>query len=68
MFDDEYCQYYSCSQIVKGYAGVALLSKIRPKNVTFGMGVKKLDMEGRIITAEYDDFYFVSAYVPNSGS
>lgn len=51
----------------EGYAGTALYSKEKPIKVTFGMDVKKHDQEGRLITAEYDKFFLVGAYVPNSG-
>ncbi|KAM7542493.1 hypothetical protein Aperf_G00000004877 [Anoplocephala perfoliata] len=50
-----------------GYAGTALYSKIKPKNVVYGLGVSKHDNEGRLITAEYENFYLINAYVPNSG-
>ncbi|OGW83882.1 MAG: exodeoxyribonuclease III [Omnitrophica bacterium GWA2_52_8] len=50
----------------KGYAGVALLSKIKPISVAFGMGIEKHDKEGRVLTAEYDPFYLVNVYTPNS--
>ncbi|CAH8597294.1 unnamed protein product [Schistosoma turkestanicum] len=45
-----------------GYAGTALFSKISPIKVTYGIGIKKHDEEGRVITAEYDKFYLVTAY------
>jgi len=51
----------------KGYSGTAILSKKKPVNVQRNMGVKMHDEEGRIITAEYDNFYLVTVYVPNSG-
>ncbi len=51
----------------KGYSGTAILSKAEPVNVSYGIGVKAHDTEGRVITAEYDTFYLVTAYVPNSG-
>ncbi len=51
----------------KGYSGTALLTKEEPTNVKYGIGVKVHDQEGRVITAEYDDLYLVTAYVPNSG-
>ena len=50
----------------KGYSGVVVFSKQEPINVTYGMGIDEHDHEGRIITCEYDDFYFVSVYTPNS--
>ncbi|MDX1478938.1 MAG: exodeoxyribonuclease III [Saprospiraceae bacterium] len=51
----------------KGYSSTAILSKRAPINVANDIGVKAHDQEGRVITAEYDDYYLVTAYVPNSG-
>ena len=59
---------YANSAEKKGYSGVAIFSKQKPIEVTHDMGVKKHDTEGRIITAEYDDYFLVNVYVPNSGS
>ncbi|KAJ1373738.1 hypothetical protein KIN20_036233 [Parelaphostrongylus tenuis] len=50
----------------KGYAGVALLSKIKPLQVWKGVGDDLFDNEGRLIIAEFSRFYFIGAYVPNS--
>lgn len=50
----------------KGYSGTAIFTKHKPLSVTYGMGIPKHDTEGRIITLEYDDFYFITVYVPNS--
>lgn len=52
----------------KGYSGTAILSKVEPINITFDMGVHEHDKEGRVICAEYADFFVVTVYVPNSGS
>ncbi|XP_067121708.1 exodeoxyribonuclease-like [Centruroides vittatus] len=51
----------------KGYSGVGLLTKKKPLDVTYGIGNKEHDKEGRVITAEYEEFYIVNAYVPNAG-
>lgn len=51
----------------KGYSGTAILSKPKPTNVLNDIGVKIHDTEGRVITAEFDDYYLVTTYVPNSG-
>lgn len=51
----------------EGYAGVAILSKIKPLDVKFGIEKTELDNEGRVITAEYEKFYLVNVYVPNAG-
>ena len=50
----------------KGYAGVAILSRAVPRAVTFGMGLPEHDQEGRVVTAEFGDFFLVNVYVPNS--
>ncbi|MCR5744041.1 MAG: exodeoxyribonuclease III [Lachnospiraceae bacterium] len=50
----------------KGYSGTAVFSKVEPLNVTYGMGIDEHDHEGRVITCEYEDFYFVCVYTPNS--
>jgi AP endonuclease-1 len=50
-----------------GYAGIGLYSKKEPIKVTYGVGNKEFDSEGRVITAEYENFYLVAVYVPNAG-
>ncbi|PRD25918.1 UNVERIFIED_CONTAM: Apex1 [Trichonephila clavipes] len=50
-----------------GYSGVGLLSKQKPLSVQYGIGMEKHDNEGRVITAEYGEFYLVATYVPNAG-
>ncbi len=52
----------------KGYSGTAILSKTNPLNVTYGIGIPEHDTEGRVICAEYPDFFLITVYVPNSGS
>ena len=49
-----------------GYSGTALFSKIEPISVTYGLGIPQHDSEGRVITAEFDKFYLVTVYTPNS--
>lgn len=51
----------------KGYSGTTLLSKTAPEKVSYGIGIEKHDKEGRVITAEFIDFFLVNVYVPNSG-
>ncbi|XP_074649383.1 exodeoxyribonuclease-like [Tubulanus polymorphus] len=63
---DGYHSYWSSAK-QEGYAGTGLLSKIKPINVTFGIGIDKHDEEGRVITAEYEKFYLIGSYIPNSG-
>lgn len=50
----------------KGYSGTAVFTKRQPLNVTYGMGIEQHDKEGRMITLEFEDFYFITVYVPNS--
>lgn len=50
----------------KGYSGTALFSKREPLNVSYGLGIEQHDKEGRVITAEYENFYLVTVYTPNS--
>lgn len=59
---------YSHSAERKGYSGTAILSKEPALNVSYGIGIDEHDQEGRVIAAEYADFYLVNVYVPNSGS
>jgi len=51
----------------KGYSGTAVFTKTKPNNVTYGIGVDEHDKEGRVITLEYNNFYLVNVYTPNSG-
>ena len=62
---DGYHQYWNYAQ-KKGYSGTALFSKTLPVSVTYGMGIEEHDQEGRVITAEYKDFYVITVYTPNS--
>ena len=55
-----------CSAEKKGYSGTAIFAKRKPLSVTYGVGVEELDHEGRMITLEYPDFYFVTCYTPNA--
>lgn len=60
-----YYQYWNYAQ-KKGYSGTAVLSKKKPIGVSYGMGIEEHDLEGRIITLEFPEFYFVTVYTPNS--
>ena len=60
-----YNQYWNYAE-KKGYSGTAVFTKKEPISVTYGIGIEEHDHEGRVITAEFDDFYFVDVYVPNS--
>lgn len=60
-----YEQYWN-SAVKKGYSGTAVFTKQKPLRVTNGIGIEEHDQEGRVITAEYDNFYLVTCYTPNS--
>ncbi|MDF1831933.1 MAG: exodeoxyribonuclease III [Porticoccaceae bacterium] len=59
---------YSNSAEKKGYSGTAVLSKIEPLSVQYDMNVEEHDQEGRVIAVEFEDFYLVTVYTPNSGN
>lgn len=63
---DQYEQYWNSAE-KPGYSGTAIFSKKKPIKVTNGIGKKEHDKEGRVITAEFPNFYLVNIYVPNSG-
>lgn len=60
-----YHQYWNYAE-KKGYSGTAVFTKEEPLSVTYGIGIEEHDHEGRVITCEYPDFYFVTCYTPNS--
>ncbi len=60
-----YHQYWNYAQ-KKGYSGTAVFTKTEPLSVSFGIGMEEHDQEGRVITCEFADFYFVTVYTPNS--
>ena len=60
-----YFQYWNYAE-KKGYSGTAVFTKTEPLNVTYGIGVDEFDHEGRVITAEFERFYLITVYVPNS--
>ena len=60
-----YHQYWNYAQ-KKGYSGTAMFTKEEPLSVSMGMGIGEHDQEGRVITAEFPDFYVVTVYTPNS--
>ena len=60
-----YRQYFYSAE-KKGYSGTAVFSRIEPLDVSYGMGIDEHDREGRIITLDLKDFYFVTVYTPNS--
>jgi len=61
----DYIEYWNSAD-KKGYSGTAIFTKVSPLSVFFGMGIDEHDHEGRMITLEFNDFYLVNVYVPNS--
>lgn len=62
---DGYSSYWNYAE-KKGYSGTAIFTRHTPINVTYGIGIDEHDHEGRVITLEMEDFFLVTAYVPNS--
>ncbi len=60
-----YYQYWNYAE-KKGYSGTAIFTKKEPLNVTYGIGIEEHDKEGRVITLEFDKFYMITVYTPNS--
>ncbi|MFA5417043.1 MAG: exodeoxyribonuclease III, partial [Bacteroidales bacterium] len=60
--------FYCNSADRKGYSGTAIITKLNPLKVERDMGVEAHDLEGRVLAAEYEQFYLVNVYVPNSGA
>lgn len=59
---------FTHSAVKKGYSGTAILSRQNPLSVRYGLGIEEHDQEGRVISAEFADFFLVTVYTPNSGS
>lgn len=64
----EYKPFINSSKARKGYSGTAILTKHEPLNITYDLGLEAHDQEGRVITAEFDTFFLVTVYTPNSGA
>ena len=62
-----YESFWTISKVRKGYSGVAAFTRVKPLSVRYGLLDGKYDDEGRVITLEFNDFFFVGAYVPNAG-
>ena len=60
-----YYQYWNYAE-KKGYSGTAIFTKKEPISVSYGLGIEEHDKEGRVITLEFEDFYFITVYTPNS--
>ena len=66
-YPEGYFTYWTNSKIRKGYSGVAVFTKIKPLSVHYGLDDNKYDDEGRVVTLEFDNFFYVACYVPNAG-
>ncbi len=62
---DGYHQYWNYAE-KKGYSGTAIFTKIEPISVKYGLGIEEHDKEGRVVTLEFDEFFLVNVYTPNS--
>ena len=62
---DGYYQYWNYA-MKKGYSGTAIFTKIKPISVKYGLGFEEHDLEGRVITLEFENYYFITIYTPNS--
>ena len=60
-----YFEYWNCAE-KKGYSGTLILTKKKPISESYGIGIEEHDKEGRVITLEFEDFYIVNCYTPNS--
>src|SRR6185295_9987342 len=59
--------FVNSSKARKGYSGTAIISKEDPINVTYDIGLEEFDREGRVVTAEFINYFLVTVYTPNSG-
>ncbi len=62
---DGYYDYWNYAE-KKGYSGTAIFTKRKPLSVNYGLGIEKHDNEGRVITLEFEEYYVVTVYTPNS--
>ena len=62
---EEYEKYFNSAE-KKGYSGTAIFTKEKPKKVSYGIGIEEHDKEGRVITLEFEKFFIVNVYTPNS--
>lgn len=62
---DGYYKYWNYAE-KKGYSGTAIFTKEKPLSVSYGLGIEEHDNEGRVITLEFPDYYFITVYTPNS--
>lgn len=62
---DGYYDFWNSAE-KKGYSGTAIFTKVKPINISYGIGIEEHDKEGRVITLEFDNFFMVNIYTPNS--
>ncbi|KAK3165713.1 hypothetical protein QOZ80_1AG0036760 [Eleusine coracana subsp. coracana] len=67
LLDGYTSSFWTCSVSKLGYSGTAIISRVKPLSIKYGLGIPDHDTEGRVVTVEFDDFYLLTAYVPNSG-
>ncbi|XP_020114259.1 DNA-(apurinic or apyrimidinic site) lyase, chloroplastic isoform X2 [Ananas comosus] len=67
LFEGYDSSFWTCSVSKLGYSGTAIISRIKPISVKYGLGIPDHDSEGRLVTLEFDGFYLIGGYVPNSG-
>jgi exodeoxyribonuclease-3 len=65
IFRDLGYELYWYPAVKKGYSGVGIFTKVKPKSITYGMGLDKYDDEGRVLQVDFEDFSFISAYFPS---
>ena len=67
LFNKTYKSYWYCPDEKKGYSGTGIMTKYEPISVNYGINIDKHDEEGRVLTMEFEKFYIISCYTPNSG-
>ncbi|XP_022973325.1 DNA-(apurinic or apyrimidinic site) lyase, chloroplastic isoform X1 [Cucurbita maxima] len=67
LMDGYHYTYWTCSVSKLGYSGTAIISRIEPISVRYGVGISEHDSEGRLVMVEFESFYLLNVYVPNSG-
>ena len=67
LYEGTYLSYFNCCTTKAGYSGTAIFTKYQPISVTYGINKAEHDDEGRVITAEFENFILVGTYVPNAG-
>ena len=67
IFNKTYKSFWYCPEEKKGYSGTGILTKYEPISVNYGINIDKHDQEGRVLTLEFEKFYIISCYTPNSG-